>query len=69
MALSQTLESLKRVYYLQEVGSRIIRSVALRHIRYNKVFHTPAIQLRDVVMTIITLRLERKEQSFLWETK
>ena len=33
------------------------RSIALRHIRYNKVFHTSAIQLRDVVMTIITFMM------------
>ena len=69
MTLSQTLKSLQRIDHLQEVSLRIIRSITLRDISYHKVFHTSAIQFRDVVMTIIALRLECKKQSFLWETK
>ena len=61
MTLSQTLQSLQRIDNLQEVCLRIIRSISLRNIGHHKVFHTSAIQLRYVVVTIITLRLERKE--------
>ena len=69
MTFCQALESLQRVDNLQEVGSRIIRSISLRDISHHKVLDSTTIQLRNVVVTVITLRLERKEQSFLWETK
>ena len=69
MTFCQALESLQRVDNLQEVGSRIIRSISLRDISHHKVLDSTTIQLWNVVVTVITLRLERKEQSFLWETK
>ena len=69
VSLCQSLESLQRIDHLQEVCLRIVGGVALGHVCHDEVPHPTAIKLRDVIMTVIALRLEREEQCFFRETK
>ena len=55
MTFSQALQSLQRVDHLEEVGLRIVGGIALRHISYYEISDTTAIQLWDVVVTVISL--------------
>ena len=55
MALCQTLESFQRINHLQEISFRIVRSISFRNISNYEISNTTTIQLRNVVVTIITL--------------
>ena len=55
MAFGQALQSLQRIDHLQEIGFRIVRRIAFRHLRHYKVSYTSAVQFRYVVVTVIAL--------------
>ena len=55
MTFCQALESLQRVDHLEEVGLRIIGGISLRNLGNYEISNTTAIQLWNIVVTVITL--------------
>ena len=54
VALSEALQGFERVDDFQEVGIGIVDSITGRHVGDHKVADTTAVELRDVVMSIVT---------------
>ena len=69
MSLSQPLQGFQSVYNFQKIRLRIIRCISRWHIHYYEISYSATIQLRNVVMTIVTLRLESKKKGLLWKTE
>ena len=55
MTFCQALESLQRVDHLEEVGLWIIGGISLRYLGNYEISNTTAIQLWNIVVTVITL--------------
>ena len=64
----QTLQSLQRISYLQEVSIRIVRKI-FRHIGYHKVPHSSGIKLRYIFVSVITFCLQSKKQCLFREAQ
>ena len=62
MALGQTLQGLERTHHFQEIGLRIHPLIVLGYIDDDKIVNATAIKLGNVVVAVVALRVERKEE-------
>ena len=69
MTLCQTLKGLTRVGHTKEIGIRIGGVAGGRHLRYHKVAYSPAIKLRNIMVSVVAFGLQSKEKRLLRKTK
>ena len=66
MTLCQTLQSGQSRRHLQVIG---IRLQMLRHLLYHKRAHASAVEVVNIAVAVVPLRMQGKEQRLLRETQ